>query len=89
MSIQHWDGFVVVFANQVAKWPNFDLKVGNELCTQVEEANKGVQRLARCGEWPVSDKVKFGRDRAVALRLKVKANPFNSVKEEVTFLWVE
>ena len=44
MSIQHWDGFVVVFANQVAKWPNFDLKVGNELCTQVEEAN--------CRDWP-------------------------------------
>ena len=38
---------------------------------------------------PVADEVAFGGSWAIAVWAEVKADPFNTVKEEVTFLGVE
>jgi hypothetical protein len=79
----------VVLADKGSQGANLELKVGDELGIEVQESNKGVQRLASCRKGPMADRIILGRGRAVAIWPKVKANPFNAVEEEVTLLGVE
>ena len=83
------NGFTVEPADQEAEWARSDFKVWDEAGVEVEETNKGVEGGAMGGEGPVSDRVKLGGGGAVTLRAEIKSDPFHSLQEEVTLLWVE
>jgi hypothetical protein len=75
--LQHTQGF------------NADLKPRAVNTVEGEEIYKGKQRSA--GKWngPVSDKVRFGFSRALAMRGDVVPNIFDAVGNELAFLQLE
>ena len=83
------NGFPVELLGDKSKRPDASFKVGDETCIKVEEADKGVERLASGGKGPFADQIEFGGSRAVPVCAKVESNPLNSVEEEVAFLGVE
>ena len=72
-----------------AEGPDANFEMGNEAGIKVEESYEGVEGLAGGGKGPLADEVEFGRGGAVAVGSEIETDPFDTVKEEVTFLGVK
>ena len=84
-----WNGLAVELTGEVAEGSDANFEVSNEFAVEVEEAYKGLERLAGGWERPIADEIEFGRGGSVAVGTKIEADPFNALEEEVAFLGVE
>lgn len=77
------------FADKGTERADFEFKVWDKPCVEVEETDKGMEGLTGSGNGPVSNGIVFRGGWAVAVGSEVVADPFNAIEEELAFLGVE